>query len=307
MKQLFLGGYGAGITTLGEDLRPVGHTPFAAPSFLAAHPSLPVLYAVGEHEEGRLGAFTRSAAGLTPAGERSSGGSLPCHLAVHPSGRLLAVANYGDGTVSLHRLDERGGFDGEPILLRHEGSGPVADRQERSHAHQAVFHDDVLHVSDLGTDEIRRYGLDGRALEPVRLAPGFGPRHFAFDGTTWHVAGELDGTVRAYDASWLETARARASEGQPNHPSHLEVSGGLVYVANRGPDTISVLRAGSLEKVAEVPCGGRWPRHFALAGDRLLVANQHSGGVAVLPLEDGIPGKAEHVIDAESPACVLKS
>jgi 6-phosphogluconolactonase len=297
-RHLHIGGYGPGIVTIGEGL-----TRLASPSFLARHPSLPVIYAVGELAQGWITAFGAEG-GLSPWAERATEGDSPCHVAVHPSGTLLAVANYGDGVASLHRLDARGLFEGEPIVLRHQGSGPVAERQEGPHAHQCVFHDDLLHVSDLGTDEIRRYTLDGAEREPIALPPGTGPRHFAFAGSRLYVAGELDGSLTLLDGA--RTTRVPAStSGAVNAPSHLEVAGDLVYVANRGPDTISVLSAGDLAPVAEVPSGGTWPRHFAVTGDRLYVANQNSGGVAVFTLKDGVPEPTGEVIEVESPSCVL--
>ncbi|MEU4574056.1 beta-propeller fold lactonase family protein [Nonomuraea sp. NPDC023979] len=297
-RHLYVGGYGPGILSTGEGL-----TRLASPSFLAPHPSLPVLYAAGELAQGWITAFGTDG-GLSPWDERSSGGDSPCHLAVHPSGELLAVANYGDGVASLHRLDGRGVFTGDPIVLRHQGSGPDPERQQGPHAHQCVFHDDVLHVSDLGTDEIRRYSLDGAPLEPIRLPPGTGPRHFAFAGSRLYVAGELDGTVTLLEGGSLTTVPASAS-GETNYPSHLELAGDFVYVANRGPNTIAVLRADDLSPVAEVPSGGDWPRHFALDGDRLYVANQQSGGVTVFALTGGVPAATGEVIEVESPSCVL--
>ncbi|MFD2353500.1 lactonase family protein [Nonomuraea ferruginea] len=90
-----------------------------------------------------------------------------------------------------------------------------------------------------------------------------------------------------------------------NAPSHLELAGDLVYVANRGPDTISVLRADDLSQVAEVPSGGAWPRHFAIDGDRMYVANQHSGSVAEFALAGGVPEPTGEVIEAEGASCVL--
>ncbi|MBG0816305.1 beta-propeller fold lactonase family protein [Planomonospora sp. ID82291] len=299
------GGSGAGIVLMELDGPTVrGATAASGPSFLAAHPRLPVLYAVGEAERGTVEVFARGADGaLSPLGGRSSGGSFPCHLAVNPAGTLLAVANYGDGTVSVHGIDEAG-------LLTTVQAFP---HREGSHAHQATFASDgVLYVTDLGADEVRRFTVgDGReaALHPdgpVRLAAGMGPRHLARAGDRWYVAGELDGTVRAYDSGWRETAvTAAGGSGAENHPSHLEVHGPFVYVANRGPDTIAVLSAPDLERIAEVPCGGAWPRHFAVVRDRMYVANQNSGGVAVLPLKDGVPQEAEAVVESGTPSCVL--
>lgn len=299
-RHLYVGGYGPGIIEPGGEL-----TRLAAPSFLARHPSLPVIYAVGELAQGWITAFGAGGDRLSPWDERSSGGDSPCHVAVHPSGELLAVANYGDGSASLHRLDARGVFDGDPIVLRHRGSGPHPERQRGPHAHQAVFHEDLLYVSDLGTDQIRRYTLEGKALEPMALPPGTGPRHFAFAGPALYVAGELDGTVTRF-APGAAPIRVRASTSvTENFPSHLELAGELVYVANRGPDTIAVLRADDLSQVAEVPSGGAWPRHFAIDGDHLYVANQNSGTVAEFALAGGVPEPTGETIEAESAACVL--
>ncbi len=304
------GGSGPGIAVveLGSLTR-LGATPASGPSFLAAHPRLPILYAVGESDRGTVGVFARGDGAPTPLAQRPSGGSAPCHLAVDPSGALLAVANYGDGTVTVHRIDDSG-------LLTDLWTFPY---REGSHAHYALFGPDgVLHVTDLGTDEVRRYlvdgrfeaGGDGRVVPhpegPVRLASGMGPRHMALSEGHWYVAGELDGTVRVYDDGWREikAVAASAAEGR-NHPSHLEVSGGFVYVANRGPDTISVLSPLTLDPVAEVACGGVWPRHFAIADDRMYVANQRSDGVAVLTLKDGIPQPGPVVFATGTPSCVL--
>ncbi|MFG2072634.1 lactonase family protein [Nonomuraea maritima] len=298
MKYVRIGGYGPGIVTIGGGL-----TRVASPSFLAAHPTLPVLYAVGELQRGWLTAFTAEGT-LQPLDERPSEGADPCHIAVDPEGALLAVANYGDGTATLYRLDERGAFAGDPIVLRHEGSGPVAGRQEGSHAHEAVFHDGVLHVSDLGTDEIRRYRHDGTPLEPITMPPGTGPRHFAFAGSRLYVTGELDGSITLVEGDRRTSVPASRRPGE-NMPSHLHLEGDLVYVGNRGPDTVSVLRAADLSPVAEVPTGGVWPRHFALDGDRMYVANQRSDQVTVLALRDGVPEPTGEAHEVESPSCVL--
>ena len=120
------------------------------------------------------------------------------------------------------------------------------------------------------------------------------------------MAGELDGTVRVYDGDWREIRAVAASGAEGEEPSLA--SGGVgefVYVANRGPDTISVFSGPGLEKVAEVPCGGDWPRHFAITDGRMYVANQRSSGVAVLTMKDGIPRGGGEVFAVGTPSCVL--
>ncbi|WP_214103658.1 lactonase family protein [Acrocarpospora catenulata] len=304
------GGSGSGITVAeqGPDgaLTVVGTIPAAGPSFLAGHPKLSLLYAVSEVEAGTVTLF----AGGRFTVSRPTGGASPCHLAVDPAGEWLAVANYADGVVSLHRLDDEGRFDGPSLAFAGDGSGPDLDRQLGPHAHQAVFGPDgVLHVTDLGADEIRRYRVRDRidVLPPVRLTPGSGPRHLACSGTAWYVAGELDGQVRAYDLDWRETGAAAASAvaGVRNYPSHLELHNGLLYVANRGPNTITVLDPATLTSLAEVPTGGDWPRHFGFVGKYLYVANQGSGQVTVFALRDGIPEPTGDELKVGSPTCVI--
>ncbi|MEU9885525.1 lactonase family protein [Sphaerisporangium sp. NPDC051011] len=315
------GGTGLGLTVArreGGALTAIAETSAPGPSFLAMHPRLPVLYAVLEREEGGVAAYSADPEGPKLLADGNSGGSYPCHLAVDPTGTWLAVANYGDGTVAMYRLGSSGLFDGRPRLFPNEGHGPDPVRQAEPHAHQAVFGPGrTLHVTDLGTDEVRRWligaGPEPHPEGPVRLPSGSGPRHMARHGDRWYVAGELDGMITVLDSAWREIGRTPASRSSVrNHVSHIEIApdGRHLYVANRGPDTISVfaLAGGDgpgLTPVAEVGSGGLWPRHFALDGDRMYVANQRSDEVATLALRDGVPQVTGEGFKVGSPSCVL--
>ncbi|MFC4532202.1 lactonase family protein [Sphaerisporangium dianthi] len=328
---LFIGGYtpgtggtGPGISVVGREadgsLRTLAETAAPGPSFLAMHPRLPVLYAALECEEGGVAAYSADPGGPALLADGASGGSYPCHVAVDPTGAWLAVANYGDGTVAVYRLGSSGLFQGRPKLFPHDGHGLDPARQAGPHAHQAVFGPgSVLHVTDLGTDEVRRLLLGAGPGEhpegPVRLAPGSGPRHMVHHDDRWYVGCELDGTVAVHDSSWREIARTPASHlAGPNQVSHVEMSadGRHLYVANRGPDTIGVFEVGrrggeetALTQVAEVGSGGLWPRHFAVSGDHMYVANERSDVLAVFVLHDGIPVPAGESHKIGSPSCVL--
>ncbi|MBP2704046.1 lactonase family protein [Microbispora sp. RL4-1S] len=321
---LVIGGYtpdtdgsGPGLTVVRADpsggLAPVAEAPASGPSFVVEHPELPLLYAVLERPDGGVAVFAEEPGGPRRLAERPSGGSFPCHVAIDPDAEWLAVANYGDGTVAAYRLDDDGMLAPDPLLFRNEGSGPDPERQRGPHAHQAVFGPDrVLHVTDLGTDEMRRFlpGMVPHPEGPVRLAPGSGPRHFVHHQEHWYVTGELDGTVRVYDEDWREVGGTAASEsGEHNLPSHIAVSadGRHLYVGNRGPDTVTVFAPDGprLERVAEVPSGGHWPRHFAVTPDRLYVAEQRSDEVTALDLVDGLPRAGVRAMGVGSPSCVL--
>lgn len=115
------GGSGAGIELLdaavGRSLESLGTAAEApSPSFLAVHPTAPVLYAVCE-AAGVLQAYSISDAdagelgpSLEPLGESWTTGDAGCHVAVDPRGRYAIVTCWGDGKVILFGLDTRGGI-----------------------------------------------------------------------------------------------------------------------------------------------------------------------------------------------------
>jgi 6-phosphogluconolactonase (cycloisomerase 2 family) len=326
------GGRGDGIVAMRRDpvtgaLDPLGTVaPTISPSFLARHPTLPVLYAVNEHPTGTIGAWAIDPDGrLRPLGTWSTGGDSPCHLAVAPSGTHLFSANYGSGSVAVHPLD-LAGVPGERTDLRvHDGRGADPDRQERAHAHMVSPdpRDGSLLAVDLGTDTVYRYDLDvsaGRLLprEPAaRTRPGTGPRHLARhpDGRRCYLAGELDATVIAYvqdtDGTLRECGRV-ATSARHGHVQPAEVAvrpdGRFLYLANRGVGTIAVFALdGEVPRyVTEVATGGTWPRHFALIGGHLYVADERADRVSVFAVDPvtGVPAPAGSVA-VSSPTCVL--
>ncbi|MDM4720478.1 lactonase family protein [Micromonospora sp. WMMA1363] len=327
------GGRGTGIVAARRDTESGALTPLGtvavtpSPSFLARHPRLPVLYAVNELTTGEISAFRVARGGdLSPLGTRPAGGANPCHLAVAPDGRHLFVANYGSGSVAVFPLDEGGAPGERSDLVRHEGHGPDPRRQAHAHAHMVDPSPDggPLYAVDLGTDSVYRYDLDaatGRLVPRaprVRTAPGTGPRHLARhpDGRRCWLVGELDGTVTGYaltaDGALRQRSRVEASE-RPGHvqPSEVAVGpdGRFLYVANRGVGTIAVftLDGEVPELVTEVDTGGEWPRHFALTGHHLYVADQRADMIRVFRVDPatGVPVPVGEPVPVPSPTCVL--
>ncbi|WP_422773493.1 lactonase family protein [Plantactinospora sp. WMMC1484] len=325
------GGRGTGIVAARRDadtgglelLGVAAATP--SPSFLARHPRLPVLYAVNELAEGTVSAWTVQPDGaLTALPVRSTGGADPCHLAVDPEGTFLYVANYGSGSVAVHPLDRTGAPGDRSDLVVHDGRGPVPDRQAGPHAHM-VSPDPAgtgLLAVDLGADTLYRHHRDaaGRLRTTARIptAPGTGPRHLARhpDGRRCFVAGELDASVTTY--AWdgpdrlAERGRVRASERPgPVQPSEIAVGpdGRFLYLANRGAGTVTVfaLDAEVPRHLAEVRGIGDWPRHLALLGEHLYVAEERADAVAVFAVdrESGIPAAPPTRVAVASPTCVL--
>ena len=92
-----------------------------------------------------------------------------------------------------------------------------------------------------------------------------------------------------------------------NQPSELVSDGRYLYVANRGPDTISVFALdNALPRYVTEVKAGEWPRHIALDGDRLYVANERSHSVMIMQIdqETGVPAVIQS-IEVPSPTVVL--
>ncbi|MFF3855248.1 lactonase family protein [Micromonospora sp. NPDC002575] len=326
------GGRGEGIVAARRDpvtgaLTPLGTaaaTP--SPSFLTRHPTLPVLYAVNELPEGAVSAFRVGPDGdLTPLGSHGTGGAEPCHLAVTADGGHLVAANYGGGSLAVFPLDPTGAPGERSDLVVHAGHGPDPQRQEKAHCHMVSPAPDSgpLLAVDLGTDSVYRYDLDAASGRLVPRAPrvhataGSGPRHLARhpDGRRCWLVGELDATVTAYeltaDGALHQRGRVDAS-ARAGHVQPAEIAvgadGRFLYVGNRGVGTVSVFAlAGELpELVGEVETGGEWPRHLALAGEHLYVADERADMVRVFRVDaaTGVPTPVGEPVAVPSPACV---
>jgi 6-phosphogluconolactonase len=317
MTKLLVGGYsgnkgaGSGISVLEGD-RIVATVPADSPSWLARHPSLPVLYAVAETDEGQVRAWRlEDGAPAGPLGSGDTGGAEPAHLTVDPTGRFLITANYTGGSISVHRLGPDGSIGERTDLVQHQVHGEHP-RQDTAHPHMVLATEDQLLVTDLGADAIYLYRLsaDGKlAQNGVLVAPrGSGPRHVLPVGGRYYATAELSGQVLVYDAGeHLAGRMAASSRPGPNQPSELVSDGRYLYVANRGPNTVSVfeLEGHAPRYVTEVATGD-WPRHIALEDGTLYVANERSHQVMRMRIdpETGIPAH-EQTIEVPSPTFVL--
>lgn len=298
-----------------------------APTFLAAHPTLPRLYAVQEVTVGAVASFEiLPGAGLRRTAELSSGGAQPCHVLVHPSGRWLYVSNYGDGSVAAIRLSAAGDLFGRPVVLKHSGSGPVCDRQESSHAHSSVVSPcgRYLVVADLGTDELRAYILDdGEPVGPsilTAMPPGFGPRSMEVLNDHVYITGELAGEVavvtldrsgRGRVVQRLRNSRAATASKTPARPSHVVAVPAGLLVGVRGSDsilTLGVRTDGVQLDVASEAHTVASPRHMAVVGGAVVVAGQLARMLAVHPMRsDGAIDRLVAQFPFPAPMCILSA
>ena len=301
------------------------------PSFLLAHPNGRWLYAVsetGKESHGTPGEvwalkFERDPFSIEVINHRSSGGDWPCHLQFDGAHTCLVTTNYGSGSAAIYPLQSDGSLAGMTDLVQHQGRGSNTARQEGPHAHSSIFtpQDRFVIVADLGIDQLVIYEFDQvlfkmKPHSSVSTRPGAGPRHFALHSNekSLYVANELDSTVTLYDldpANGVLLERQTLSTipgGSPENivaDIHLSASGERLYVSNRGHNSIAVFDVqsdGSLTLVSTRDCGGNWPRNFALApGEQfMLVANQYSNKVCVLPILQGAAALGSPI--AQTPA-----
>ena len=306
-------------TTNGKLTEPKLVAEMEGPGFLAKHPKLPVLYAVGGiKNEQVVAAFAIADDGKSPSlsfmNAVAIGDGGAAHVAIDATGKTLLTAQYGGGSVASFALGSDGSITARTKLIKHDGgSRVVSNRQDASHAHWVGFSPDnrFAFVPDLGLDRVLIYKLDpenssierhGEGVTP----PGSGPRHMKFHpmGRWIYVLNELSLTITQfeYDATkgtmnpvqTLETVPAvELAREKAKSASEVRIhpNGKYVYSANRGHDSISVFEiealSGNLKRIQIENARAITPRNFNVSpsGEWLLVAGQASHTLAAFSIE----------------------
>lgn len=313
------------------------------PSFLAIHPNKKFLYAVGEmgdltyrgNKSGAVSAFAidPTTGDLTLLNRQPSGGNGPCHIVVDRAGKNVLVANYGGGSAAVLPVSEEGRLSEPSGFVQHKGTSVNPKRQEAPHAHSINLDaaNRYAFVADLGLDKVLVYKYDSKTgkIQPndppeFDLAPGAGPRHFAFhpSGNTAYVINELQNTITvlAYEPTdgYLKARHAistlPANFTGTSHTAEVQVhpSGKFVYGSNRGHDSIAIFKVDP--QTGELIAAGhqnhkiKVPRNFGIdpSGKYLLVCNQDSDSIVVFQI-DQETGKLTPVgepVSVPRPVCV---
>lgn len=290
------------------------------PSFIALHPSHPLLYAVSEVKQESedsigLAAYSIQADGsLKLLNTRSTRGGAPCHLSVDPTGQCVAVANYTGGSCISFPLLEDGSLGEEGSFHQHlGGSGGNPKRQSAPHAHSLNFNHDGTQafVADLGKDQVLMYDVDAEngQLSPseqpfVQLPVGGGPRHFALHPNGRHAFSNLEMTSQVAGLNYSNEDRSLTlrdvvsslpagvvSNRNSTAECLVHPNGRLLFVSNRGHNSIAAYTidedTGGLTHVGNTSTSGEIPRGFGIdpTGKFLVVGNQNSGSVVTLRID----------------------
>lgn len=309
-------------------------------SFLAIHPTKKYLYAVSEisdvggKKSGGVSAFAidPKSGNLTLLNQEPSEGDGPCHLVVDAAGKNVLVANYGGGSVAALAIGADGKLAKSVSFLQHHGHSVNPQRQKEPHAHSINLdpQNKFAFAADLGLDQVLIYKFDGAAakLTPndppfAKVAPGAGPRHFAFhtSGKFAYVINEMGNTVTvfAYDAThgkmteiqMISTLPADFQETSYTAEVVVHPSGKYLYGSNRGHNSLAVYAidqaTGKLTSLEFPLVGGGVPRNFNVdpTGQYVLVGNQDDDTISVMKVGgDGRLTLLRNDVPAPRPVCI---
>ncbi|OCT15622.1 3-carboxymuconate cyclase [Paenibacillus pectinilyticus] len=308
------------------------------PTFLAIDADNGRLYALGEgvgdegqkcgaasaytihHETGELSLLNR--VNTLPA--------TTCHIQLDNTNQVVMVCSYHGGMVGLSPILADGQLGSSADIQQHHGAS-LLSVQDRPRAH-SVFVDRsnrYIGACDLGLDKIILYKLDLTAKRlvlhnEVLVAPGSGPRHFAFHPSYkyGYVINELGSTVTAFS---YDEEQGQLTEIQtiPTLPAsydgengcadiHVSPDGRFLYGSNRGHDSIVVyaidVQTGRLTVVEHASTLGKHPRNFGLSPDGkfILVANKDSDNIVSFA-RDEATGKlipTGSILEMSQPVCI---
>ena len=309
----------------------------ASPSFLAIHPNRTHLFCVGElagKRAGGVSSFTLDAktGELKLVNQQSSVGAGPCHIVCDKAGKNVLIANYGGGSAAVFPVDKDGKLGEASSFVQHKGSSVDKSRQEAPHAHSVNLDaaNKFAMVADLGLDKVLVYKFDSEAGKitandppAVDLAPGGGPRHFAFhpSGKFAYVNNEMASTLTAlaYDGErgtfkTLNTLSTlpEPTKGNSTAETVVHPNGKFVYTSNRGHNSIAIFAidesTGEIKAIGHQGEGIKIPRNFNIdpTGKWMIVANQAGDSLIVYAI-DPATGKltpTDQKVEVGSPVCV---
>lgn len=312
------------------------------PTFIALSPNGKHVYAaneINEYEGAKSGAVSsfsldRGAAKLTHLNTVASTAAGPCHVNLDATGRAVFCANYAGGGAASFHVDAQGRLSEAVSQFHYEGHGPVANRQEASHAHRATPSPDnrYVYINDLGLDCIHIYQLDAATAKltpnnpPQWTAqPASGPRALRFhpNGRWAYCFHELssaidvlawnskDGSLRSVQHFGVVPksyhGQAAASE------IVIDRTGRFAYACVRFWDKVIAYSIdpanGKLTPIGTVSCGGKVPRHMTLDPTEgwLIIANQTSDNIAVIQRDKTTGKLAEtgNTVPLVKPQCLV--
>jgi 6-phosphogluconolactonase (cycloisomerase 2 family) len=320
-----------------------------SPSWITLSADHKFLYAVNEiatygaNKSGSVTAFSvdPKSGALKQLNVMDSGGSIPCYISIHPSGKFLLVANYTGGSYEVIRLKPDGSLGEVTDVVKPEGPMGVYNAKDRppgmfgsmephgSRGHMILPDPSGQYVlgADAGRDQIFVWKLDTNTgklqqVSVTKSVPGAAPRHFAFspDGKTLYQQQEQDSRLTVYGfANGKLTQKGPSISTLPagfegsNTTSELLIdkAGKHLYGANRNHDSIATMAVqgdGSVRLIANTHTEGTIPRSLTIdpTGKFLYSMNQSADNLTTFRLgADGVPKFTGKFMAIGSPAVMV--
>ena len=312
-----------------------------APSYLEIHPNNQFLYSVNRNsviEGKRWGSVSsykinQENGTLEHLNDQPTFGVESCHVNLDSKGRLVFVANYGTGNLTVFPVNADGTLDAISDSRQHYGHGKDSKRQGKPRVHQSVVSADdrFLFVSDLGIDKVKVYSIDYTTNRLTALPGsdgilegGSGPRHFAIhqNGKFAYAINELSSTVTLFSLGETEaqltpvqtiSALPEDYEGTSYCADiHIDPSGKFLYGSNRGHNSLAIFsidqNTGRLSVIDYQSIFGDWPRNFLIdpKGEYIFVANQNSNNIVLFKIDPdtGKLHKTDVEVSVPGPVCL---
>jgi 6-phosphogluconolactonase (cycloisomerase 2 family) len=348
-------GHGEGIymvdvdPTTGAPSNPRLMAKTTSPSWIALSDDHKFLYAANEvatygpNKSGSVTAFAVNPATgvLKQLNVVDSGGSIPCFVSIHPSGKFLLVADYTGGAYEVIRLKSDGSLGEVTDVVKPTGPMSVYDAADKP---PASFTDTRPHGSrghmilpdptgqyvvgaDAGRDQILVWKLDTNTgklnqVSVTHSVPGAGPRHFIFshDGKTLYQQQEQDSRLTTYAfADGKLTQKGPSISSLPdgyqgtNTTSELLIdkSGKHLYGANRTEDSIvtyTVGADGAVSRTANTWTQADNPRSLTIdpSGKFIYSLNQSGNNVVTFRIgANGVPQFTGKYLGLGTPAVMV--
>jgi 6-phosphogluconolactonase (cycloisomerase 2 family) len=320
-----------------------------SPSWITLSADHKFLYAVNEiatygaNKSGSVTAFSvdPKSGALKQLNVMDSGGSIPCYISIHPSGKFLLVANYTGGSYEVIRLKPDGSLGEVTDVVKPEGPMGVYNAKDKppgmfgsmephgSRGHMILPDPSGQYVlgADAGRDQIFVWKLDTNTgklqqVSVTKSVPGAAPRHFAFspDGKTLYQQQEQDSRLTVYGfANGKLTQKGPSISTLPagfegsNTTSELLIdkAGKHLYGANRNHDSIATMAVqgdGSVRLIANTHTEGTIPRSLTIdpTGKFLYSMNQGADNLTTFRLgADGVPKFTGKFLGIGSPAVMV--
>jgi len=320
-----------------------------SPSWIVLSADHKFLYAVNEIDtygaakSGSVTVFAVNAAtgALKQLNVVDSGGSIPCYVSIHPSGKFLFVANYTGGSYAVIPIKADGSLGAATDVVKPDGPMGVYNAKDKpkgmlggmephgSRGHMILPDPSGQYVvgADAGRDQIFVWKLDANSgklqqVSVTKSVPGAAPRHFAFstDGKTLYQQQEQDSRLTVYGfaggkltqkGTSISTLPAGFEGSNTTSELLIDKAGKHLYGANRNHDTIATMTVqgdGSVKLVANTHTEGTIPRSLTLdpAGKFLYSMNQSADNLTTFRLDsNGVPKFTGKFLGIGSPAVMV--